>query len=130
MAFRSARDDLLLKSQRVQEETASPADAPTAESDLGLIIGTHRTLALLVLASLILQSLIFEPVGWWPIAFVCLVPWLLLVGGAGYAPRVYFYSYLLALAFFLINLRWLWPATGLGYGALSAYLAVYFPLMA
>jgi apolipoprotein N-acyltransferase len=87
-------------------------------------------MALLSLTTLVLVSLIFEPISWWPLAFVCLVPWLILIGGATRAPRVYFHSYVLALAFFLFNMRWLYAATGIGYLALSIYQAVYFPLVA
>ena len=90
----------------------------------------HRTLALLGLATLVLKSLIFAPISLWPLTFVCLVPWLILVGASTHAPRVYFYSYVWALAFFLIDMHWLYEATGAGYVALSIYLAAYFPLMA
>jgi len=99
-------------------------------TDPGFAITTHRTLFLLVLASLALKSVIFEPIGWWPFAFVCLVPWVILVGAASRAPRVYFHSWLFGLVFFLWNMRWLYPATGLGYVALAVYLSVYFPFMA
>lgn len=85
---------------------------------------------LLVAATIVLKSLIFAPIGLWPLAYVCLVPWLLLVGCADRAPWVYLYSYVLGAAFFLINLRWLHPTTGYGYVALCLYLALYFPLMA
>ena len=101
-----------------------------AAVDLGLVLATHRGLILLALLTLLLKSLIFAPISWWPLAFVCLVPWLLLIGGATQAPRVYFYSYVLGLVFYLINMRWLYPATGFGYVALSAYLAAYWPLVA
>ncbi len=93
-------------------------------------MATHWAMAAWSLVALLLLSLIFEPIGWWPVAFVCLVPWLVLVGGAPQAPRVYFYSYVLWLAFFLLNMRWMYPATGAGYAALSVYLAVYFPFVA
>ncbi len=96
----------------------------------GLTIETHRAMVLLSLSSLFLMSLIFAPIGLWPLSFVCLVPWLILVGGASRAPRVYFHSYMLGLAFFLLNMRWLSTATGFGYLALSVYLACYFPLVA
>ena len=66
----------------------------------------------------------------WPIAFFCLVPWLIFVGCSRLAPRVYLWSYLLGLAFFVWNMRWMYHATGMGYLALSVYLATYFPLMA
>lgn len=90
----------------------------------------HRELALLAFGALLLKSLIFTPIGIWPAAFVCLVPWILLVTLSSRAPRVYFYSFVWAFAFFLLNLRWLYMATGPGYIALSFYLAIYFPLMA
>ena len=98
--------------------------------EAGALLLSHRAMAVFSLASLVPLSLIFEPIGLWPLSFLCLVPWLVLVGGARYAPRVYFYSYVLALAFFLINMRWLYAATGWGYIALSVYLAVYFPFAA
>ncbi|MEK6676501.1 MAG: apolipoprotein N-acyltransferase [Planctomycetota bacterium] len=91
---------------------------------------SYGVLILLAVSTLLLKSLIFEPVGLWPIAFVCLVPWLILVSAATLARRVYFLSYACGLAFFLVNMRWLYEATGWGYLALSAYQAAYFPLMA
>jgi apolipoprotein N-acyltransferase len=91
---------------------------------------THRGVALLALFSALLQSVIFAPISVWPVAFVCLVPWLILTARTTQAPRVYFYSYVLGLASFLINMRWLYVATGWGYLALALYQAVYFPLVA
>lgn len=93
-------------------------------------IQTHGALLLLALATLIFKSLIFAPISIWPLAFVCLTPWLVLVGCANRAPRVYLYSVVLGAAFFLINMRWMYPATGWGYLALSLYQTAYFPLMA
>jgi len=97
---------------------------------LGISLNTHRAILVLALGTLLLKSLLFAPISIWPLAFVCLVPWLVMTGAAGQAPRVYFYSYLMALLFFLWNMRWLYYPTGLGYVAMSIYLAVYFPLMA
>ena len=90
----------------------------------------HPKLIGLAVASLALMSLIFAPISLWPLTFVCLVPWLILMGASSHAPRVYLYSYIWALAFFLINMHWLYEATGAGYVALSIYLAAYFPFMA
>ena len=45
-------------------------------------------------------------------------------------PAFYLYSYLMALAWFLWNMRWLIPPTAGGYFVLSCYLACYFPLIA
>lgn len=105
---------------------AAPSGSVAAVS----VFTRHRTLFLLCVATLLLKSLIFEPIGLWPLAFFCLVPWLIFVGCSRLAPRVYLWSYLLGLAFFVWNMRWLYHSTGPGYVALSAYLAVYFPLMA
>ncbi|MFQ5495227.1 MAG: apolipoprotein N-acyltransferase [Phycisphaerae bacterium] len=116
---------------------ASGRDAPAKHPGLT----AHRVLLLLSLLTLLPLCLVFEPVGWWPFSFVALVPWLMLVGGSQLAPRVYAYSYLVGLAFFLINMHWLQPPTamtvphlpfrvGWGYLAASAYLACYFPLVA
>lgn len=98
--------------------------------DPGFAIQSHRPLILLVLLTLLLKSLIFAPINFWPLSFICLVPWLIMVGASAHAPRVYFYSFILGLAFFLINMRWMYVATGLGYFAFSFYLAAYFPLVA
>jgi len=104
--------------------------APVAAVPPSHAIQSHARMALLSAGSLLLMSLIFTPIGLWPVAFVCLVPWLILCGTAALAPRVYFHSYVFALAFFLINMRWLYVATGWGYLALSVYQAAYFPLIA
>lgn len=79
--------------------------------------------------SLGLQSVIFAPIGWWGVSFVCLVPWLILVGAGSLAPRVYLHSWILGLAFFFLNMRWLYYSTGYGYAALAVYLSLYFPFM-
>ncbi len=110
--------------------TPDSNDDPRTTLDLGWGVEAHRAMILLSAAALVLMSLIFAPIGLVPVSFVCLVPWLMMVGGSTRAPRVYFYSYVMALAFFLINMRWLYTATGLGYVALSVYMAAYFPLVA
>jgi len=98
--------------------------------DPGFTIRTHRALLGLSFLSLVLLSVIFEPIGWWPVAFVCLVPWVIMVGAASHAPRVYLHSWLLGLAFFFLNMHWLYYATGAGYAALSVYQSLYFPFLA
>ncbi|MFQ5489317.1 MAG: apolipoprotein N-acyltransferase [Phycisphaerae bacterium] len=80
--------------------------------------------------SLLLQSLIFPPIDLWPLAFVCLVPWFVATAVGQNATVAYISSYLLGLAFWLVNLRWLGLVTVEGFVALSAYLAIYFPLVA
>ncbi|HUU85538.1 MAG TPA: apolipoprotein N-acyltransferase [Phycisphaerae bacterium] len=84
----------------------------------------------LLCLSLLLQSVIFAPVDIWPAAFICLLPWFIVIGASGNATVVYVTSYLLGLAFFLINVRWLAVCTPPGWIAMSMYLAVYYPLVA
>lgn len=113
------------KKRRTRTDAAVAASQPT-----GATIKGHLPLLGLAAASLLLQSLIFAPIGLWPVAFICLTPWLVMVGASQFAPRVYAYSFLMAVAFFLVNMRWMIPATVEGYAALSVYQAIYFPLLA
>lgn len=94
------------------------------------VVTTHGQCALLAAACIILMSLIFAPIALWPIAFVCLVPWVVLVSCTPQAPRAYLYSFLMALVFYLTNMHWLYFSTGFGWIALSVYQAFYFPLTA
>jgi len=120
----------LTRRKAAKSKSAKREAVPSVSADTATVFTRHGTLFLLSAATLLLQSLIFEPVGAWPLAFVCLVPWLLFVGCSRLAPRVYLWSYLFGFAFFVWNMRWMYHSTGAGYVALSAYLAVYFPLMA
>ena len=75
-------------------------------------------------------SLIFPPRPWWPLAFVCLVPWTVAVCRTSRTWLLYWVSFATGWIFYLINLYWLIPVTGLGYAALAFYLALYWPLAA
>ena len=107
---------------------------PTRQSDNrtapGFAIDSWPRITLLLGLSLALQSIIFAPISIWPVAYVCLVPWILVIGACSVPRRVYVTSYHLGLAFFLINLNWICPITVEGYVALAVYLAAYFPLVA
>ena len=93
-------------------------------------IHTRRPIFLLSLLSSVLCSLIFPDVNWWPLAYVCLVPWLICVCTAAKARLLYAVSYVFGLSFFLVNIRWMHVVTWPGFLALSAYMAVFFPLAA
>jgi len=86
--------------------------------------------AALVLLSLALKSSIFAPLDFWPLAYVCLVPWLFVVRTSKRAGWTYLLSYLFGLSFYLLNMYWLCLVTPPGYVALSIYMAGYFPAMA
>ena len=89
-----------------------------------------KTIVLLAAATIGLQSLIFTPISIWPVAFICLVPWLLVVTTSNHPRRVYVASFGVGFVFHLINMYWMSHVTGPGYVAWSACVGVYFPLMA
>ncbi len=107
-----------------------PAKTHLGVAHLGFSIERHVGIWPWAVASILLQSVIFAPISLWPIAFVCLTPWLIFAVTTTQAPRVYFYSSVVGLAAFVINMRWLYEATGWGYLLLSMYQAAFFPLVA
>lgn len=80
--------------------------------------------------TVLLLSLVFQPLAWWPLAFVCLVPWAFAVCRATRPWVAHWLSFLFGWLFFLINLRWLSPVTGPGFVALAFYLGLYWTLSA
>lgn len=72
----------------------------------------------------------FAPFDAWPLAYVALVPWLVIVASAESARRMYVLSYALGAAFFCTSIYWLFLVTGLGAAVLFAIFAVHFPLVA
>ncbi|MCP4245594.1 MAG: apolipoprotein N-acyltransferase [bacterium] len=91
---------------------------------------TALVMTALLATSLLLQSLLYAPLSAWPLAFVALTPWFIFIARASNATVVYLASYLLGFAFFLINMTWMAPSTVEGYIAMSAYLGVYYALVA
>ncbi|MCB9850667.1 MAG: apolipoprotein N-acyltransferase [Phycisphaerales bacterium] len=77
-----------------------------------------------------LLVLSFAPFNAWPVAYIALVPWLVVVGRAESARRVYVLSYLMGAAFFCTSIYWLFLVTGLGAGVLFSVFAVHFPIIA
>ena len=95
-----------------------------------LSIERRRSGLILTAVTLAAYCLIFPPAGWWPLAYVCLVPWLVCVCTHRRARFVYFISYLLGLGHYLITIRWMAPVTPLGYVVMCVYLGAFFPLAA
>ena len=73
---------------------------------------------------------LFPPDGWWPLAFVGLVPSTVACCRSHRAWLVHWLSFFVGWGFFLVSLRWLMPVPGLGYAALALYLAFYWTLAA
>lgn len=86
-----------------------------------------------------LFSVIQPPVAWWPIAYVCLVPWTVAVVRGARAPWVYFCSWLFGFFAFFLNLHWLWEVAYVDVGpvklpagalSLALFESLVFPLFA
>ncbi len=95
-----------------------------------LTIESRWPVCVLAVATFGMTSLIFPPVSFWPLAYICLVPWLVSVTSANRVGWMYLTSYLLGVAFFLYNCHWLSEITPPGWIALTLYLAWYWPLTA
>lgn len=112
--------------RRVPVRTASSgaADAYALQAPAG---GIHSLLALvgLFVVSAGLKTLIFPPIGVWPLAGVCCVPWILGVGLAVHSWRVYVFTLLTTGAFYLFNMRWLYQSAEGWYAALAVYMALF-----
>jgi apolipoprotein N-acyltransferase len=107
---------------RQPDESASRYTAPPSRDLL--------MMSALSMLSLIGLSLIFPPQGVWPLAFVALVPWVVAVCRIQRPWVIHWGSFAFGWVFFLVNLKWLMPVTGLGFVALAFYLAIYWPLTA
>ena len=99
---------------------------------------------LLVLAAIsgLLLSLIFSPGNIWPLAYVCLVPWLIGVVSSQRRTTMFLTSYVLGALFFFFSLNWMWPVTiwppegiygiqlPIGTLLLALYLGLFLPVSA
>ncbi len=85
---------------------------------------------LLTTATTVALSLVQAPIEIWPLALVALAPWTVAVCRVQRPWVIHWGSYLLGSLYFLVNLKWLMPVTGLGYVALAFYLGLYWPLAA
>lgn len=99
---------------------------------VGALARIESTRAIFILSGLTLlgSCLIFPDIGWWPLAYLTLVPWLVAVCTARRPKMVYLASWLLGMGYFLINIRWMIPVTLPGYIALCLYYSIFFPLAA
>ena len=93
-------------------------------------IGNVKAVFILTGMSLGATWLIFPDVGWWWLAYACLVPWLVCVCTARRSALVYFTSWLFGLGYFAMNIHWMIPVTLPGYLALCGYYSLFFPLAA
>jgi apolipoprotein N-acyltransferase len=99
------------------------ASRPRFGRDVGVVAASFA-------ATVALFTLTFQPLNWWPLMFVALVPWAVATVRIERAWLVHWASFLTGFAFFCINLKWLYPVTDIGFVALAFYLAVYWPMAA
>jgi len=96
----------------------------------GLVLRSYAAVVALALLTVGLLNLSFEPFGLWPMAYLALVPWLVLVCACESARRAYVFSYIVGAAFFASSIYWLFLVTTAGALVLVVIFAVHFPLMA
>jgi apolipoprotein N-acyltransferase len=85
---------------------------------------------LAALLSAALLTLAFPPVNFSPLAYVALVPLLVMAVRAATGGRVFRAAWLAGTLFFAVNLYWVWPVTMAGYIALMPYLGLYWAVFA
>jgi len=118
-----------MKSRESQKGDGNRHGAATARRGSPLWRDLLLVVALSALSFVFLR-LIFPPRNVWPLTFVSLAPWVVAICRVQRPWVAHWGSFLLGWLFFLLNLNWLMPVTGLGFVALAFYLAVYWPLAA
>src|SRR4051812_27624882 len=97
------------------------AAMPFAERRAGrfvrAMIQSVPTIGLLLLGTLLL-TLSFAPISQFYLAWIGLVPWLLVLRTTQNARTAFLWSWLAGLMFFTANMWWLWGVTGPGLVAL------------
>lgn len=133
--------DMNLKSEATDDNGQS--DAPASDSAEGRpaaqrvgppalrpLGGEFVRVLLPYLLTFVGLTLIWQPLNWWPLAFVALAPWAIATCRTDRAWLAHWLSFLGGWGFFLYNIKWLNPVTGLGMAALAFYLAIYWVLAA
>lgn len=85
---------------------------------------------LLLLFAAILLTLSFEPFGQWYLAWAAIAPWLIVVTNSRNARRAMLCGFSGGVAFFAMNLWWLWTASVPGLIVLIAYFSAYWGVAA
>ncbi len=110
-------DDAVLRRMR--------SNPPREVFDGRLSFRRQMPLALFGLLSAVLLTICFEPFDVWWVAYVALVPWVLMLGGGHSNRRAVFWGWLTGFIFWAANLYWLWWITLAGYAALVIYLSAF-----
>jgi len=81
------------------------------------------------LASALMLTVIQAPISWAPVAWVAIVPFILVCTPERKPKRLAIAAYLVGLLYWLVNLYWIFPITIVGWVALCAYTAALWPVV-
>jgi apolipoprotein N-acyltransferase len=108
------------------DEDASRREVAGSSSILNKPASRRLKVLLMGVFGLGLLSLAFPPLDLWPLAYVGLIPWVLMLDAGASRRWELFCAWLTGLAFWMGNLYWLTWVTLLGYAGTVAILSGYF----
>jgi apolipoprotein N-acyltransferase len=81
-------------------------------------------------ATAVMLTLAQEPIGWWPLAWVAYVPFILVCLFETKPSKLYLTAFIVSTFYWLGNVYWIGFVTAVGYIALCLYTALLWPLLA
>jgi len=94
------------------------------------VAGTETLSALPFAASAVMLTVIQPPIGWSPLAWVSLVPFILACSPQAKPKRLALAAYIVSLCYWLGNLYWVFPITIVGWATFCLYTALLWPMLA
>ena len=94
------------------------------------VAGTETLSALPFAASAVMLTVIQPPIGWSPLAWVSLVPFILACSPDAQPKRLALAAYIVSLCYWLGNLYWVFPITIVGWATFCLYTALLWPMLA
>ncbi len=82
------------------------------------------------LASAAMLMVIQAPIGWWPLAWVSLVPFIIACSPGTKPKRLILVTFVISFFYWMGNLYWIAPITIIGWITMCLYLAVLWPVLA
>ena len=94
------------------------------------VAGTATLSALPFAASAVMLTVIQPPIGWSPLAWMSLVPFILACSPDAQPRRLALAAYIVSLCYWLANLYWVFPITVVGWATFCLYTALLWPMLA
>jgi apolipoprotein N-acyltransferase len=82
------------------------------------------------LFSAIMLTVIQAPIGWWPLAWVSLVPFIIACSPKIKPKRLFLVTFIISFFYWLGNLYWIAPITIIGWITMCLYTALLWPILA